>query len=37
MANSLRETMSQPDEARTLLCALYKTEADLLPDLETKH
>ena len=34
MANSFRETMSHPDEARTLLCALYKTEADLLPDLE---
>ena len=32
MANSLRETMTRPDEARTLLCALYKTEADLLPD-----
>jgi len=36
MANSLRETMSHPDEVRTLLCALYKTEADLLPDLETQ-
>ena len=34
MANSVREAMSHPDEARTLLCALYKTEADLLPDLE---
>ena len=34
MANSLRKTMSHPDEARTLLCALYQTEADLLPDLE---
>ena len=34
MANSLRENMTRPDEARTLLCALYKTEADLLPDLE---
>lgn len=34
MANSLRETMSHPDEARTLLRALYQTEADLLPDLE---
>jgi prepilin-type processing-associated H-X9-DG protein len=34
MANSLRETMTRPDEARTLLCALYKTEADLLPDPE---
>jgi len=34
MANSLRENMSHPDEVRTLLRALYKTEADLLPDLE---
>jgi hypothetical protein len=34
MANSLRETMSHPDKARTLLRALYQTEADLLPDLE---
>jgi hypothetical protein len=34
MANSLRENMSHPDEARTLLRALYQTEADLLPDLE---
>ena len=32
MANQLRETMSHPDEARRLLQALYKTEADLLPD-----
>ena len=36
MANSLREKMSHPDEVRTLLRALYKTEADLLPDLETQ-
>ena len=36
MANSLRKTMSHPDEVRTLLRALYKTEADLLPDLETQ-
>jgi hypothetical protein len=34
MANSLCESMSHPDEARTLLRALYQTEADLLPDLE---
>jgi hypothetical protein len=34
MANQLRDTMSHPDEVRTLLCALYRTEADLLPDLE---
>lgn len=32
MANNLRETMSHPDEARTLLRALYATEVDLLPD-----
>jgi hypothetical protein len=36
MANSLRKTMSHPHEVRTLLCALYKTEADLLPDLEAQ-
>lgn len=34
MANSLRSCMSHPDEVRTLLSALYQTEADLLPDLE---
>jgi hypothetical protein len=34
MANSLRETIAHPDEARTLLRALYHTEADLLPDPE---
>ena len=32
MAYVLRETMSRPDDARTLLRALYSTEADLLPD-----
>jgi hypothetical protein len=32
MANSLRETLGHPDEARRLLQALYATEADLLPD-----
>jgi hypothetical protein len=32
MANSLRETIAHPDEARSLLRALYQTEADLLPD-----
>jgi len=36
MANSLRENMSHPDEVRALLRALYKTEADLLPNLETQ-
>lgn len=32
MANILRETMAKTDEIRTLLCALYSCEADLLPD-----
>ena len=32
MANILCQTLARPDEARTLLEALYKTEADLLPD-----
>jgi len=34
MANSLREHLKRPDEARRLLAALYTTEADLLPDPE---
>ena len=36
MANSLREQdrLARPDEARSLLQALYKTEADILPDHE---
>ena len=32
MANSLREHLTRPDEARRLLRALYTTEADLLPE-----
>lgn len=36
MANSVRENLSHPDETRTLLRTLYKTEADLLPDKENK-
>jgi len=36
MANSLRESLNRADEARTLLRALYTTEADLLPDLLRK-
>lgn len=32
MAHVLREKMSHHDEARTLLRALYSTEADLVPD-----
>ncbi|MBK5971251.1 MULTISPECIES: putative transposase [Thiorhodovibrio] len=35
MANSLREHLTRPDEARALLRALYTTAADLLPDPET--
>ena len=34
MANILREPLAHPDEARSLLRALYQTEADLLPDPE---
>lgn len=34
MANLLREHLSHPDEVRSLLQALYRTEADLLPDHE---
>ena len=32
MANSLREHLTRPDEARRILRSLYTTEADLLPD-----
>jgi hypothetical protein len=34
MANRLREYLSRPDEARSLLQTLYQTEADLLPDYD---
>ena len=34
MVHSLRPFLSHPNEARTLLQALYTTEADLLPDYE---
>lgn len=34
MAALLREHLAHPDQARSLLQALYRTEADLLPDLE---
>ena len=34
MANSLREHLKRPDEARRLLTSLYTSEADLLPDPE---
>ena len=36
MAHALREHTTQHDEARVRLRALYKSEADLLPDLEAK-
>jgi hypothetical protein len=32
MAQMAREKMHRPDDARSLLRALYSTEADLLPD-----
>jgi prepilin-type processing-associated H-X9-DG protein len=32
MANIVREKMSRPDEARSLLAALYRNTADLIPD-----
>src|ERR1035437_5694542 len=36
MANFLRESLTRPDEARTLLCSIYKTEADLVPNYQNK-
>jgi hypothetical protein len=36
MANGLRQSLTRPDEARTLLCAIYKTEADLIPHYQNK-
>ena len=32
MASVLREVMARSDDARSLLCQVYNTEADLLPD-----
>jgi hypothetical protein len=32
MASILRETMSHPDEARSLLRSIYSNEADIIPD-----
>ncbi len=32
MAHTIREKISRNDDARALLCAVYATEADLLPD-----
>ncbi|WP_221900711.1 putative transposase [Bathymodiolus platifrons methanotrophic gill symbiont] len=34
MANLLRETLSRPDEVRSLLRAIIVSEADLIPDHE---
>jgi len=36
MAQTLREHMARHDDARSLLCALYSTEVDLLPNPERK-
>jgi hypothetical protein len=36
MANICRQTMSRPDEARSLLRAIYSTDADMLVDKESK-
>jgi hypothetical protein len=36
MAQIVRQKMSRHDDARSLLRAIYSTEADLLPDLEAK-
>lgn len=35
MANILRQTLSHQDESRTLLEALFKTDADIIPDEKT--
>ena len=34
MANLLRETITRPDEVRSLLRGIYSSEADLIPDYE---
>ncbi len=34
MSNLLRERMSHPDEARSLLGAVYNAEGDILPEPE---
>ena len=36
MANICRQTMTRPDEARSLLRAIYSTDADMLVDKESK-
>ncbi len=35
MANIVSQTLSHQDESRTLLEALYKTDADIIPDEKT--
>ena len=34
MANQLRENISRPDEARSMLRALFTSDADLIPDIK---
>lgn len=36
MANLLREKISHPNEASTLLRAIYNTDADILPDYDAE-
>ena len=36
MASVLREKLSRPDDARSLLRQIYGTEVDLIPDLDAK-
>jgi hypothetical protein len=37
MTNIIREDLKHPNEARSLLKGLYKLEADILPNYETKQ
>ena len=34
LASILRESLARTDDARSLLCDLFRSEADLVPDLE---
>jgi hypothetical protein len=36
MANVLRDVLARTDDARELLCALYQSDADLIPDDQTQ-
>jgi hypothetical protein len=36
MASTVREKLKRSDDARALLRQIYDTEADLMPDLESK-